>query len=417
MSRRLRSDSAAEKRQRTLMSVDAVFATAELTGMIAKAAVALRATPFRVCKKEWLRLWDENDDAKDFCLKRWPELALEVPFDMGWMALAGRRLKAARLIEDEPPLPPGIVPCETGFTPSDYWITISVTDGNGAVLFGASRQLKESLPKQKFNRAFGKKVTGEAAGGASLSVEDKLAAGPVKLVEEAEYFDEELYTQPIRANAFVHRRDGAVACLLSDVEPDTSSSVHDDGGVPYTVYFDIPWFAPGRFGSIEFVINPYPAHPPGQNAKLEASMEARGLDETQKARQRRYWSDSIWHENMRESWSELLAAPTKYGHNPFYMPLTAVPTKYDDDGIAIEPDKGRYEVSALGSETASMRLGQRLWLMPVMRPPLVSPPPPRILPPPFIRRRRTSTGTALTSSGPTSLSPPSEARSRRRRTC
>ena len=108
---------------------------------------------------------------------------------------------------------------------------------------------------------------------------------------------------------------------------------------------------------------------------------------------------------MRESWSELLAAPTKYGHLS-----GAVPTKYDEDGIAIEPDKGRYEVAALGSETASMRLGQRLWLMPVMRPP------PRILPPP-LRRRRTSTGTALTSSGPTSLSPPSEARSRRRRTC
>ena len=115
---------------------------------------------------------------------------------------------------------------------------------------------------------------------------------------------------------------------------------------------------------------------------------------------------------MRESWSELLAAPTKYGHLS-----GAAQTKYDEDGIAIEPDKGRYEVAALGSETASMRLGQRLWLMPVMRPPLVSPPPPRILPPPFIRRRRTSTGTALTSSGPTSLSPPSEARSRRRRTC
>ena len=114
---------------------------------------------------------------------------------------------------------------------------------------------------------------------------------------------------------------------------------------------------------------------------------------------------------MRESWSELLAAPTKYGHLS-----GAVPTKYDEDGIAIEPDKGRYEVAALGSETASMRLGQSLWLMPVMRPPLVSPPPPRILPPP-LRRRRTSTGTALTSSGPTSLSPPSEARSRRRRTC
>jgi len=114
---------------------------------------------------------------------------------------------------------------------------------------------------------------------------------------------------------------------------------------------------------------------------------------------------------MRESWSELLAAPTKYGHLS-----GAAQTKYDEDGIAIEPDKGRYEVAALGSETASMRLGQRLWLMPVMRPPLVSPPPPRILPPP-LRRRRTSTGTALTSSGPTSLSPPSEARSRRRRTC
>ena len=283
MSRRLRSDSAAEKRQRTLISVDAVFATAELTGMIAKAAVALRATPFRLCKKEWLRLWDESDDAKDFCLKRWPELALEVPFDMGWMALAGRRLKAARLSEDEPSLPPGIAPCETGFTPSDYWITISVMDGNGAVLCGASRQLKEpspssrrSLPKKKFNLAFGKEVTGEEAGGASLSVEDKLATGPVKLAGEADYFDEELYTQPIRANAFVHRRDGAVACLLSDVEPDTSSSIHDDGNVPYTVLFDIPWFAPGRFGSIEFVINPYSAHPPGQNAKLEASMEAKG---------------------------------------------------------------------------------------------------------------------------------------------
>ena len=51
---------------------------------------------------------------------------------------------------------------------------------------------------------------------------------------------------------------------------------------------------------------------------------------------------------MRESWSELLAAPTKYGH---------LPTKYDEDGIAIEPDQGRYEVAALGSETASMRLG------------------------------------------------------------
>ena len=114
---------------------------------------------------------------------------------------------------------------------------------------------------------------------------------------------------------------------------------------------------------------------------------------------------------MRESWSELLAAPTKYGHLS-----GAAQTKYDEDGIAIEPDKGRYEVAALGSETASMRLGQRLWLMPVMRPPLVSPPPPRILPPP-LRRRRSSTGTALTSSGPTSLSPPSEARSRRRRTC
>ena len=114
---------------------------------------------------------------------------------------------------------------------------------------------------------------------------------------------------------------------------------------------------------------------------------------------------------MRESWSELLAAPTKYGYLS-----GAVPTKYDEDGIAIEPDKGRYEVAALGSKTASMRLGQRLWLMPVMRPPLVSPPHPRILPPP-LRRRRTSTGTALTSSGPTSLSPPSEARSRRRRTC
>ena len=114
---------------------------------------------------------------------------------------------------------------------------------------------------------------------------------------------------------------------------------------------------------------------------------------------------------MRESWSELLAAPTKYGHLS-----GAVPTKYDEDGIAIEPHTGRYEVAALGSETASMRLGQRLWLMPVMRPPLVSPPPPRILPPP-LRRRRTSTGTALTSSGPTSLSPPSEASTWRRRTC
>ena len=57
---------------------------------------------------------------------------------------------------------------------------------------------------------------------------------------------------------------------------------------------------------------------------------------------------------MRESWSELLAAPTKYGHLS-----GAVPTKYDEDGIAIEPDKGRYEVAALGSETASMRLGAR----------------------------------------------------------
>ena len=70
---------------------------------------------------------------------------------------------------------------------------------------------------------------------------------------------------------------------------------------------------------------------------------------------------------MRESWSELLAAPTKYGHLP-----GAVPTKYDEDGIAIEPQgrKGRYEVAALGSETASMRWAREL--MPVMRPPLVS---------------------------------------------
>ena len=111
---------------------------------------------------------------------------------------------------------------------------------------------------------------------------------------------------------------------------------------------------------------------------------------------------------MRESWSELLAAPTKYGHLS-----GAVPTKYDEDGIAIEPDKGRYEVAALGSETASMRWAREL--MPVMRPPLVASAP--AYPPPPLRRRRASTGTALTSSGPTSLSPPSEARSRRRRTC
>ena len=90
-----------------------------------------------------------------------------------------------------------------------------------------------------------------------------------------DYFAEERYTcrytQPNRARM----RSSTAAMELWRSCSRTWSPIRRARGTTTVTcrirFFDIPWIAPGRFGSIEFVINPYSTLP-GQNANLVANL-------------------------------------------------------------------------------------------------------------------------------------------------